>query len=66
MGPLNNDIKETEKVFEIANNIYLKYQKQIPSIDTLSMGMSNDYELAIKPGSTLIRLGTLIFGERHY
>ena len=66
MGPLNNDIKETEKVFEIANNIYLKYQKQIPSIDTLSMGMSNDYELAIKHGSTLIRLGTLLFGERHY
>ena len=32
----------------------------------LSMGMSNDYELAIKNGSNMIRLGTAIFGQRNY
>ena len=66
MGPLNDDLHETEKVFIKANEIYLKYKEIIPTIDTLSMGMSNDYELAIKHGSTLIRLGTILFGKRNY
>ena len=66
MGPLNEDIKEIENVFIKANEIYLKYKEIIPTIDTLSMGMSNDYELAIKHGSTLIRLGTILFGKRNY
>jgi hypothetical protein len=29
-----------------------------------SMGMSNDYEIAVEEGSTLVRLGTVLFGER--
>ena len=33
-------------------------------LDTLSMGTSSDYEMAIKAGSNMVRLGTLIFGER--
>ena len=32
----------------------------------LSMGMSHDYETAIEEGSTLVRIGTGIFGERNY
>lgn len=35
-----------------------------PSMDTLSMGMSNDFEAAIAEGSTMIRVGTALFGER--
>lgn len=66
MGPLNDDLHETEKVFIKAHEIYLKYKEIFPLIDTLSMGMSNDYELAIKHGSTLIRLGTILFGKRNY
>ena len=66
MGPLSENIKETEEVFIKAQKIYLKYKEIIPSIDTLSMGMSSDYELAIKYGSTLIRLGTILFGKRNY
>lgn len=66
MGPLNEDLNETEQVFIKAHEIYLKYKTLIPSIDTLSMGMSNDFELAIKHGSTLIRLGTILFGKRNY
>lgn len=34
--------------------------------DTLSMGMSGDYNIALEEGSTMIRVGSLIFGERHY
>ena len=35
-------------------------------MDTLSIGMSNDYQLAITCGGNMIRIGSLIFGERHY
>jgi len=35
-------------------------------MDTLSMGMSNDYPAAIQAGSTLVRIGTALFGERQY
>lgn len=36
------------------------------SLDTLSMGMSDDLEAAILEGATIVRIGTAIFGERHY
>ncbi len=35
-------------------------------IDTLSMGMTGDYEVAIEEGATFVRVGTGIFGERNY
>ena len=43
-------------------------RKRYPSLDLaeLSMGMSGDYELAIEEGSTLVRVGTAIFGQRDY
>jgi pyridoxal phosphate enzyme (YggS family) len=36
------------------------------TLDTLSMGMSHDLEAAIAEGATIVRIGTAIFGERHY
>ena len=41
--------------------------QQLPSVkmDELSMGMSNDYEVAIEEGATLVRVGSAIFGARH-
>ena len=36
------------------------------STDVLSMGMSGDLEIAIEEGSTMLRIGTAVFGERHY
>ena len=42
--------------------------KNIDNVDmeTLSMGMTNDYKIAIEEGSTMVRVGTAIFGERNY
>lgn len=37
-----------------------------PQLDTLSMGMSDDVEIAIAQGATMVRLGTAIFGQRNY
>ena len=36
------------------------------SVDILSMGMTNDYQIAIEEGATMVRVGTGIFGERNY
>ena len=37
---------------------------QLKNFNTLSIGMSNDYKLAIDNGSNMVRIGSLIFGER--
>ena len=36
------------------------------TMDVLSMGMTNDYEVAVEEGATMVRVGTGIFGERDY
>jgi hypothetical protein len=42
----------------------MTHQPEFPGLDTLSMGMSADLTAAILEGSTLIRVGTALFGER--
>lgn len=44
----------------------LKQLSTLDSLDTISMGMSHDYRLAIDAGSNMVRIGTTIFGEREY
>lgn len=46
--------------------LFDKLKQSYPHINTLSMGMSNDLELAIANGSTMVRIGSAIFGERDY
>lgn len=58
-----------ESVFARMNELFLSLkEKDISGVDmqTLSMGMSGDYETAIKHGSTLVRIGTRLFGARNY
>lgn len=43
-----------------------KLNQQYPGIDKLSMGMSGDMEAAVEAGSTMVRIGTAIFGARDY
>jgi len=50
--------------YEKMQHLFKKLQAQYPTVDTLSMGMSNDLELAIANGSTMVRIGTAIFGQR--
>jgi len=50
--------------FQQIYQLYAQLQQQYPQMDTLSMGMSGDFEQAILAGSTMVRLGTAIFGER--
>ena len=54
---LRNEYKQLKVIYENLRNKYA-------SVDTLSMGMSNDYLLAIENGSNLVRIGSKIFGNR--
>ncbi|HXT47717.1 MAG TPA: YggS family pyridoxal phosphate-dependent enzyme [Gemmatimonadaceae bacterium] len=64
MAPLNATERETRRVFEGARTAReLLVSAGHPAFE-LSMGMSNDYELAVEEGARMIRLGTVLFGER--
>lgn len=45
---------------------FSELKKHYPSVDTLSLGMSDDMTAAITAGSTMVRIGTAIFGARDY
>lgn len=55
-----------EKQYIKMREIFLKYKEEDAQITVLSVGMSDDYETAIKFGSNLVRLGRVLFGERKY
>jgi pyridoxal phosphate enzyme (YggS family) len=60
---IRNEFKSLKKLFDQLN------QQPLPaaiSMNELSMGMSSDYRLAMQEGSTLVRIGSTIFGERNY
>lgn len=61
MGPTSQNIDETNHVFEKAYQLFETYEKTHPQVDTLSMGMSSDYQLALAHHTTMIRLGTILF-----
>jgi len=50
--------------FNSLSSFFNQIQSQYPTLKTLSIGMSGDYQLAIESGSTMVRIGSLIFGER--
>lgn len=62
MPPYEEDVTKNIKYFETANKLFCQYKSNV--FDTLSMGMSHDFKEAIEHGSTLVRVGTNIFGER--
>lgn len=57
--------EKQRQTFRRVNDLFKYYQQQFPSLDTLSMGMSNDLEAAIAEGATIVRIGTDIFGSRN-
>lgn len=68
MAPFTDDKDLIRNSFRTLRNLSEKMKKKYPQFDfeELSMGMSGDFEIAIEEGSTLVRVGTAIFGERDY
>ena len=60
------DEEKLKSQFNQLESLYLSLQDQYSQIDTLSMGMTNDMELAIANGSNMVRVGTALFGARDY
>lgn len=66
MATLTDDTSLIRQEFRQLRRLYELYKPLFACFDTLSMGMSDDYKIAIDEGSTLVRIGTDIFGERNY
>lgn len=58
------DFARRQASFARMRELYERLQAGFPGIDTLSMGMSEDYALAAEAGATLVRVGSLLFGPR--
>ncbi|MEX2281871.1 MAG: YggS family pyridoxal phosphate-dependent enzyme [Gemmatimonadota bacterium] len=65
MAPLTDDEGTLHKTFARARDLFER-SAQLSGFGAqyLSMGMSNDFEIAVEEGSTMVRLGTILFGER--
>ena len=64
IGSFTNNMSIVAKEFDKTKKIFDNLKNTFPSLKILSMGMSNDYKIAIKFGSNMIRVGSLIFGKR--
>lgn len=65
MATFTDDESQIASEFETLKNTFEEFKKEDPSIKIVSMGMSGDYTIAIEKGSTMIRVGSAIFGERN-
>ena len=64
MGPLSGDPENSRAYFKQTRRIFDQIKSAHQGVHYLSMGMSNDYRVAIEEGANMVRLGTAIFGER--
>ena len=62
MASFTDDQNQIRNEFRILSNLYDNFR----DLKVLSMGMSGDYQIGIEEGSTMIRIGSKIFGERNF
>ena len=58
---IREEFRTLENYFNVLKSHYFKFNN---SFNHISMGMSDDYKIAIEEGSTIVRIGSLIFGSR--
>ncbi|HRH49413.1 MAG TPA: YggS family pyridoxal phosphate-dependent enzyme [Panacibacter sp.] len=66
MASFTEDQEKIKDEFHYLKSFFDKYAQPLYSMQTLSMGMSSDYKIAIDEGSNMVRIGSLLFGERAY
>lgn len=64
MASFSDDMDLVRKEFQCLRSLYNKFSILHFPFSILSIGMSNDYKIAIEEGSTMVRIGSLIFGDR--
>ena len=62
--PFDEDAEKIRPYFKKLRQVRDRYQSEFANLTELSMGMSNDYEVAVEEGATMVRIGTSIFGSR--
>ncbi len=62
---IKSEFKNLKNLYELIKNNFERNNNNI-DFNTLSMGMSNDYEIALNEGSNMVRIGSLLFGKRNY
>ena len=65
MATFTENAEQIRKEFKTLRTLYLALRTELPDITELSMGMSGDYSIAIEEGSTMVRIGSSIFGARN-
>lgn len=60
---IRSEFRKLKEIFQLLHDRYFTGK---PEFREISMGMSGDYPIAIEEGSTMVRIGTALFGERHY
>ena len=66
MATFTDDQRKIDQEFNKLKIFYKKVKRSNTEINVLSMGMSDDYPIAILNGSTMVRIGSSIFGKRNY
>lgn len=66
VAPVCQSAEDNREIFKKMKDTFLEIKKDVPSFDTLSMGMSADFTVAVEEGASIVRVGTAIFGERNY
>lgn len=66
MATFTDDRDEIRREFRLLKSISTQLQAVRPGCDQVSMGMSEDWRIAVEEGTTIVRIGSAIFGERNY
>ncbi len=65
IGPFTTDTGAISRAFSRTRDAFERLRTHVPTATILSMGMSDDFQIAIQEGATMIRLGTVLFGGRN-
>ncbi|MEG2759292.1 MAG: alanine racemase, partial [Rikenellaceae bacterium] len=66
MATYTDDKEQVRREFRSLKSVFENVKNIISSVETISMGMSGDYEIAVEEGATMVRIGSSIFGKRNY
>lgn len=66
MASLTDDVNKIRIEFKYLKTLFEKLKTSNPELSILSIGMSADYRIALEEGSNMVRIGSLLFGERNY
>jgi pyridoxal phosphate enzyme (YggS family) len=66
MASFSSNMQLVRNEFKRLKQLFDQLQRLNPELKILSMGMSGDYKIAVEEGSNMVRIGSLLFGERNY